>query len=194
MLLSVSQFTDSAVSEVSIPPRPTKDVDDVLKFAAETGSGKTLAYLAPFIYICNKHPNLPLRAVVLLPSREICTQISIFLSKYFQSPPSHIILSGGTLTDASSSTSNVRIVLATPKALLQHLRISSRPTATSNKLIIIDEADMLLSGSFLIDIEKVLDQPGMNPFETRRNIEQREKNANRLEFVGAAFPHWTGEK
>lgn len=193
-LLAVSEFADSSESDVSIPPRPSEDVDDVLMFAAETGSGKTLAYLAPFIDIYNKHPNLPLRAVILLPSRELCTQTSIFLSKYFQSPPSHIVLSGGTLTDASSYSSDVRIVLATPKALLQHLRMSSRPTATSDKLIIIDEADMLLSATFLRDIEKVLDQPGMKPFATRRNGEQRQNNANRLVFVGATFPHWTGEK
>lgn len=178
-------------ADVRRPERHADDVDDVLMFAAETGSGKTLAYLLPFVETAREAP-VNMKAVIMVPSRELCAQISTFLQDYFDDAPRHVVLAGGAPPDASDMR-DVRIVIATPGALLQHLRVSSRPDI-SDKLIVVDEADMLLTGSFLREVERVLDQPGMKPFATRRNGPLRAMNANRLLFVGATFPHWTGAK
>lgn len=178
-------------AELTAPNRSPDDVNDVLMLAAETGSGKTLAYLLPYVQVVQT-ASVNLKAIILVPSRELCDQISAFLQNYFVAAPRHVILAGGAPPDPSDMR-DVRIVIATPGALLQHLRVSPRPDI-SDKFIVVDEADMLLTGSFLYDLERVLDQPGMKPFATRRNGPLRSVNANRLLFVGATFPHWVGTK
>lgn len=173
------------------PTRPAEDTDDVLMFGAETGCGKTLAYLLPYIE-ASRNASVPLKAIILVPSRELCKQTAMFLKQYFDDAPRHIVLAGGSPPDVADMK-GVQMIIATPGALLNHLRFS-RKADNSDKLIIVDEADMLLTGNFLKDIERILDQPGMKPFATRRNAPLRAANANRLLFVGATFPHWTGDK
>lgn len=182
---------NSKHSAVEHPTRPPEDVNDVLMFGAETGCGKTLAYLLPFIEASRDSP-VPLKAIILVPSRELCNQTATFLQQYFEDAPRHIVLAGGNPPDVSDMK-GVRLIIATPGALLNHLKMNRRAD-NSDKVIIIDEADMLLTGAFLKDIERILDQPGMKPFATRRNAAIREANANRLVFVGATFPHWTGDR
>lgn len=185
---------DDELADMSVlepPTRPEEDVDDVLMFGAETGCGKTLAYLMPYIEASRNSP-IPLKAIILVPSRELCNQTAGFLKHYFEDVPRHIVLAGGNSPDVADMK-GVQMIIATPGALLNHLRFN-RKADNSDKLIVIDEADMLLTGSFLKDIERILDQPGMKPFATRRNASLRAANANRLLFVGATFPHWTGDK
>lgn len=183
--------TEEGTEDVVRPTRLAEDIDDVLMFGAETGSGKTLAYLLPYVQtVVNASINV--KAIILVPSRELCNQVAQFLQEYFDSPPAHIVLAGGNPPDVSD-TKDVQVVIATPASLLNHMRFS-RKVDISDKIIIVDEADMLLSGGYLQHIEAILDQPGMKPFATRRNGDVRAANGNRLVFVGATFPHWTGEK
>lgn len=171
--------------------REKDDVNDVLMIGAETGSGKTLAYLLPYIEAVQKS-TVQLKAVVLVPSRELCRQTAHFLKTYFENVPKYVVLAGGAPPDASDIR-DVKVVIATPGALLNYFRFSQKAD-TSDKYIVVDEADMLLTGGFRRDVEEILDQPGMKPFATRKNRDVRERNANRLLFVGATYPHWTGEK
>lgn len=173
------------------PHPPEEDVDDVLMFGAETGSGKTLAYLLPYVETVRKTA-VDLKAVILVPSRELCWQVAGFLSSHFTDAPTHLVLAGGRPPDVSD-VGKVRVIVATPGALLNYFRFNQKADA-SDKMIVIDEADMLLTGSFLKDVERILDQPGMKPFATRKNGSLRRMNRNRLLFVGATYPHWTGEK
>lgn len=174
------------------PLPPVDDLDDVMMVGAETGSGKTLAYLLPYVEAARKAPQVNLKAIILVPSRELCWQVADLLAKYFPDAPQHLVLAGGQPPDVSDIKA-VRAVIATPATLLNYFRFSEKPDS-SDKMIIIDEADMLLSGSFLRDVERILDQPGMKPFATRKNGELRAMNRNRLLFIGATYPHWTGEK
>ena len=173
------------------PEVPENDIDDVLMIGAETGSGKTLSYLLPYVQLMHNPPT-EIKAVILVPSRELCWQVSMFLEQYFEDVPRHMVLSGGNPPDASD-VEGVKIVIATPAALLNYFRFHDKPDA-SDKYIVVDEADMLLAGGFLSDVERILDQPGMKPFARRRNGEERKRNRNRLVFVGATYPHWTGER
>ncbi|KAI0566223.1 RNA helicase [Gracilaria domingensis] len=173
------------------PEPPQDDVNDVLMVGAETGSGKTLAYLLPYVEALRTSP-IDLKAVILVPSRELCWQTSNFIKSYFEEMPRYLVLAGGAPPDVSD-VKGVKMIIATPSALLKYFRFSQKADL-SDKMIIIDEADMLLSGGFLADIECILDQPGMKPFATRRNRSVRDMNRNRLVFVGATYPHWTGEK
>lgn len=191
---SILESEGEAGQEATAPkrPRPPKDdINDVLMFGAETGSGKTLAYLLPYVETV-RNTGVDLKAVILVPSRELCWQVAGFLSSYFPDAPTHLVLAGGRPPDVSD-VKKVRVIIATPSALLNYFRFNQKADA-SDKMIVIDEADMLLSGSFLKDVERILDQPGMKPFATRKNGSLRRMNRNRLLFVGATYPHWTGEK
>lgn len=192
-----SEKLDETVAQVGTaeapqrPQPPAEDIDDVMMVGAETGSGKTLAYLLPYVETVRKS-TVPVKAIILVPSRELCWQVGSFLTSYFQDAPMHLVLAGGNPPDVSD-IKKVRVVIATPSALLNYFRFSQKPDA-SDKMIVVDEADMLLSGGFLRDIERILDQPGMKPFATRKNGKLRAMNRNRLLFIGATYPHWTGEK
>lgn len=190
---------DDAIDDTAAPPLeylppspPYNDTDDVLLLGAETGSGKTLAYLLPFLEALRQFPDTGVKAVVLMPSRELCAQVLRLLRTYVPDPPRALVLAGGLPPDVSDIPS-VRIFIATPAALLNHMRFSAR-SDKNDKYIVVDEADMLLSGSFRGEVEKILQQASMKPFATRRNTVERARNRNRLVFVGATFPHWTGER
>lgn len=172
------------------PDPPERDVDDVLMVGAETGSGKTLSYLLPFIEAMRRHPDADVKAVVLQPTRELCAQTLRLLHSYVPAAPRALVLSGGSLPDVHD-LKNVRIYIATPAALRQYVNFSTA-ALRNDKYIVVDEADMLLSGSFLSEVSHILAQPSMKPFATRRNSQRG--NRNRLVFVAATYPHWVGTR
>jgi superfamily II DNA/RNA helicase len=185
-----SDDVPAPVYERPLPPNP--DPDDVIMLGAETGSGKTLAYLLPYIEALRRNPNSPVKAIIMVPSRELCSQVARQLKSYFPDAPPHLILAGGLPPDVDD-VKNVRIVIATPAALLNYFRFSTKIDG-NDKYIVVDEADMLLTGSFCGQVTEILNQPGMKPFAMRKNRSQRALNRNRLLFVGATYPHWTGER
>lgn len=180
------------VLEYQRPTPPEGDTDDVIMLGAETGSGKTLAYLLPYIEACRRNPDTPTKAIIMVPSRELCAQVARLLVTYFPDAPPHLVIAGGHPPDVSD-IKTVRIVIATPAAVLNYFRFSQKMDG-NDKYIVVDEADMLLTGSFCREVEQVLNQPGMKPFAQRKNAAERAVNRNRLIFVGATYPHWTGEK
>ena len=181
------------VDESFVPPTlHEEDVDDVLIVGAETGSGKTLAYLLPFIEALKRDPESTTKAVVLLPTRELCAQTASFLHTHVPDTPRTLVLSGGKPPDVSDMP-GVKIFIATPTSLMTHMGFSE-DGLRSDKYIVVDEADMLLTGSFLDDVARALNSPSMKPFATRRNTRARRHNRNRLVFVGATYPHWVGER
>lgn len=191
---SETPISDLPLQSSPLPDRPSRlpeDVNDVLMIGAETGSGKTLAYLLPYVQAV-RTATTDLKAVILVPSRELCSQIATFLTSYFETPPPHIVLAGGQPPDVADIKA-VKVVIATPTALLNYFRFNPKHDA-SDKYIVIDEADMLLSGAFLPDVERILNQPGMKPFATRKNSHLIDANRNRLLFIGATYPHWTGDR
>lgn len=190
--VSAGDASPSSVAEFERPPPPESDPDDVIMLGAETGSGKTLAYLMPYIEAVRLHPESPVKAIIMVPSRELCSQVARQLTTYFPDAPPHLVLAGGLPPDVDD-VKNVRVVIATPAALLNYFRFSSKIDG-NDKYIVVDEADMLLTGSFCKEVGEVLDQPGMKPFAQRKNKALRAVNRNRLLFVGATYPHWTGER
>ncbi len=53
------------------PPPPADDADNVLLIGAKTGSVKTLAYLLPFVEVLRQYPGTGVKALPLMPSREL---------------------------------------------------------------------------------------------------------------------------
>lgn len=135
--------------------------------AAETGSGKTLAYLLPILELINKHKiSFPHtgsvrspRCIILVPSRELATQIHVLtkhLSKFCSIRP-QLVIGSSEYERKIVLDKNMDILIATPGSLRTLL---SKKQINMEKLIqiVLDEADTLLDDSFWGEIKYLLNQ------------------------------------
>jgi ATP-dependent RNA helicase DDX31/DBP7 len=120
---------------------------------SQTGSGKTLAYLLPIIHdLMQRTPLIQrqdgTRALVLAPTRELCTQIHSVLTKVVRCC---VWIVGGCLSGGEKKKSEkarlrkgISILVATPGRLLDHLKTTESFSLTNLEWVILDEADRLL--------------------------------------------------
>lgn len=140
-----------------------------------------------------------MRGVVLVPSRELAAQTLAFLSAYFPAPhtPSAAVLAS-TLSPAAIAAAD--ILIATPGSLRNAAWALGRDAswAAAVKYVVVDEADMLMTGGFAADVEALLDGAGgvdgWKPRRMRRNADAVAANASVVVFAGATYPQWEGER
>ncbi|PHJ23931.1 atp-dependent nucleolar rna, partial [Cystoisospora suis] len=153
-----------------------------------TGCGKTLAYVLPMLQRLllmsenevNPLAEIPFQALILVPSKELCFQVySVCLSlmKYL---PASITLNHTAILSSSSPSSlpflPPSILIATPAgaesyfSYLQHLQ--STPVnallAKHLQMLIVDEADLLLSFGYEKEIKKIMSRL---PSTTDRHVQ-----------------------
>ncbi|EFA81852.1 putative RNA helicase [Heterostelium album PN500] len=129
---------------------------------ARTGSGKTAAYSVPIVQkiLMSKANNNKkcIRAVVLVPTRELCEQVkNHFLQICFYTQLSVVQLAGdqseseqkGLLRDIPD------IIISTPTRLVNHLKSGSIQLESSLEMLVIDEADLVLSYGYQEDINTI---------------------------------------
>ena len=123
-----------------------------LYVAAPTGSGKTVAYAVPVIQMIHNRIVPRIRAVVVVPTRELARQVSqTFQRLTAGSKLSFMCLNAANATFASETTALHRnttdIIVSTPGRLIDHLTAS---TIDLNHLqcLVLDEADRLLSQNY----------------------------------------------
>ena len=134
---------------------------------AQTGTGKTAAYCLPILEHLLKHPvklsPLEPRALILAPTRELCSQINDSIETYGKDLgiKSCAIYGGvGQKTQVEALKRGADIVVATPGRLLdlldqRHLRLSKV------EKFVLDEADRMLDMGFIDDIQKIVERlPG----------------------------------
>ena len=136
--------------------------EDILA-QAPTGSGKTLAYLIPVLENLEpqgKGKHYP-RALVLAPTRELCTQIAS-VGRDLLSNREGIrtgLLTGGYDMNAQirSFKKGADIVIGTPARVMDHLRRHTfKPQEC--QILVLDEADEMLSMGFREDVEQIITQ------------------------------------
>lgn len=127
---------------------------------APTGTGKTCAFGIPIVEKVD--PTLPqLQALILCPTRELCTQITDDLRNlaYFKPELKIVSVYGGQPIDKQINAlkKKPQVVVATPGRLLDHLH---RRTLTLDKtrIAVLDEADEMLDMGFFKDVRKILDR------------------------------------
>ena len=148
------------VQEAAIPP--ALQGQDVLG-TAQTGSGKTAAYALPLLDQWLKAPrHTPKRlfGLVLVPTRELATQVGEFirsLSKSLPVPAKTAIVFGGVSINPQMMglRGGVDFIVATPGRLLDlidHNALSIGHVST----LVLDEADRLLDMGFADEINRIL--------------------------------------
>ncbi len=127
---------------------------------AQTGTGKTAAFGIPLL--AKIDPNKPvIQAVVLAPTRELSTQISIMLRNYGKYMDIKIVCvhGGGNIHRQMRLLSRpTHVLVATPGRLCDLLRRKLVLDFKDVKVAVIDEADKILEMGFMDDMGSILSQ------------------------------------
>jgi ATP-dependent RNA helicase RhlE len=124
--------------------------------SAETGSGKTASFLLPILNNLIDKPRGTTRALVLVPTRELASQVHGDLRDLARhTPVTGAAIFGGVSHGPQTQAfrRGVDIVIATPGRLLDHLRDVSLDRL---EYLVLDEADRMLDMGFLPEIRKIL--------------------------------------
>ncbi|KAF9192404.1 ATP-dependent RNA helicase dbp6 [Haplosporangium sp. Z 767] len=132
--------------------------------SAPTGSGKTLAYVLPIIEILSQRVVTRLRALVVLPTRDLCVQVKETFETFAKGTDLKIATSTGQNSFAHEQNilvgdahtqqlvlgghSRVDILITTPGRLIDHIKSTPNFTLQHLRFLVIDEADRLLNQSF----------------------------------------------
>ena len=133
-------------------------VKDLLGQAA-TGTGKTAAFALPLLHQLPEgrrgdHPS----ALVLVPTRELCMQVSEALHRYGKGRDARVLpIYGGQpiYRQLRELKRGVDVVVATPGRALDHVQ---RGTLDLDSVVtvVLDEADEMLDMGFADDLEGIL--------------------------------------
>jgi len=132
---------------------------------AQTGTGKTAGFVLPMLHRLMAQPavrdargKLPIRALILTPTRELAAQVEESVRVYGKhSKLSSMVMFGGVgmQPQIDKLRRGVDILVATPGRLLDHH--GQRTLDLSHvEIFVLDEADRMLDMGFLPDIRKVL--------------------------------------
>jgi ATP-dependent RNA helicase RhlE len=132
---------------------------------AQTGTGKTAGFVLPMLQRLMAKPavrdargKLPIRALILTPTRELAAQVEESVRNYgkYAGLSSMVMFGGvGMQPQIDRLKRGVDILVATPGRLLDHH--GQRTLDLSHvEIFVLDEADRMLDMGFIHDIKKVL--------------------------------------
>ncbi|KAM0753774.1 DEAD-domain-containing protein [Meredithblackwellia eburnea MCA 4105] len=176
-------------SECSHLLYPTYAPPRDLCVSAPTGSGKTLSYVVPIAESLQRRVVTRLRALVVLPTRDLVPQVRDTFETYCKGTGLKI----GTITGAHSfaheqsllvgenvdeslqgGSSTFDILISTPGRLMDHIQSTKGFSLQHLRYLVIDEADRLLTQSFQDWLPSILNvlkppaslSPGPSPAES----------------------------
>ena len=136
-----------------------------LMAGAQTGTGKTAAFtlpvlqkLLPFASSSTSPARHPVKALVLVPTRELAIQVEESVKTYAKhSKLRSLVVYGGTdiKTQTPTLKRGVEILVATPGRLLDHVEMKS-VQLNQVQMLVLDEADRMLDMGFMPDLKRIL--------------------------------------
>ena len=133
--------------------------------AAQTGTGKTAAFALPLLQRLLKHENSstsparhPVRALVLLPTRELADQVAQQVKLYakYTNLRSAVVFGGMDMKPQTLELKKgVEVLVATPGRLLDHIE-AKNAVLGQVEYVVLDEADRMLDSGFLPDLQRIL--------------------------------------
>jgi superfamily II DNA/RNA helicase len=171
-------FTSATPIQTLAIPAVLRGAD--LLGSAQTGSGKTAAFALPLLQLLQDgqtHTPRRVRALVLVPTRELAAQVGEVLrslAQHLPQPPKVAVLFGGVSINPQMMglRGGADVVVATPGRLLDLVEHNALKLSAVTQLVL-DEADRLLDLGFADELQKVL---ALLP-ATRQNL-----------FFSATFP------
>ena len=133
--------------------------------AAQTGTGKTAAFSLPLLQRLLKHESSstsparhPVRALVLLPTRELADQVAQQIALYakYTKLRSTVVFGGMDMKPQTIELKKgVEVLVATPGRLLDHIE-AKNAVLNQVEYVVLDEADRMLDFGFLPDLQRIL--------------------------------------
>lgn len=132
-----------------------------LRVTARTGSGKTAAFVLPMLnrLIGDAQPRVDVRALVLLPTRELAQQTLKQVERFAQ----FTFIKAGLVTggeDFKVQAAMLRrvpdVLIGTPGRLIEHLDAGNLKLADV-EILVLDEADRMLDMGFAEDVVRLVE-------------------------------------
>jgi len=161
-LTNAAFLIPTPVQAKAIPP--ALELKDILA-TASTGTGKTLSFLIPMIerlettsVPSTRGKRGPIRALILLPTRELAMQVLEAYAKLVPNAKHDSVLVCGGLsenTQLDNLDRGPRLVVATPGRLEDYLR-RREINLGSVEMLVLDEVDRMLDMGFLPAIRRIV--------------------------------------
>jgi ATP-dependent RNA helicase RhlE len=165
------------IGHLNPTPIQEKVIPEVLRrndviACAQTGTGKTGAFAIPILQLLNKKFGdsadvKTLSVLIISPTRELAVQISENIQAYakFTNIKSGVVFGGASMQpQINLLKSGLHILVATPGRLLD-LRKQGIINLDEIKILVLDEADLMLDMGFIDEVQKII---RLSP-----NLEQR---------------------
>lgn len=133
--------------------------------AAQTGTGKTAGYSLPVLQSLLYYASAsmsparhPVRALVLVPTRELADQVYEDVRKYakYTCLRAAVVFGGVDIsTQTGTLRAGVEILIATPGRLLDHVQ-QKNVSLGQTHILVLDEADRMLDMGFLPDLQRIV--------------------------------------
>ena len=163
-----------------------------LMAGAQTGTGKTAAFSLPMLQNLLPQANAsaspakhPIRALILVPTRELAIQVQESIQIYAKHTNLRsLVVYGGVdiKTQTPALMRGVEILVATPGRLLDH--VEQRTLSLSQvQMLVLDEADRMLDMGFMPDLKRIL---ALLP-KQRQNLMFSATFSNEIKKLSEAF-------
>ena len=188
--LSESGYTTPTPIQLQAIPLVLEGQD--LMAGAQTGTGKTAAFslpllqkLLPFASSSPSPARHVVRALILVPTRELAIQVEASVKAYAKhSHLRSLVVFGGVdiKTQIPPLRNGVEILVATPGRLLDHIE---QKTVQLNQvqILVLDEADRMLDMGFMPDLKRIL---ALLP-KQRQNLMFSATFSNEIKKLSAEF-------
>jgi superfamily II DNA/RNA helicase len=164
LLRAVGEKSYAVPTPIQIAAIPAVLRGDDVRASAQTGSGKTAAFALPMLQLLGRNPPespRPVRALVLVPTRELAMQIAESFrgyARYFAQPLKIIDVFGGVSINPQmmSLRGGADIVVATPGRLID-LAEHNALRLNAITALVLDEADKLFDLGFADELKRILE-------------------------------------
>ena len=149
-------FTEPMPIQAQAIPLAQKSLD--LLGCAQTGSGKTAAFALPILHRLLEHPRRGLRALIVVPTRELAAQVETAFRDYgrFTAIKVAVVIGGvGYQGQRQALAQGAQVLVATPGRLLDLLGQGTF-RLDEVEVLVLDEADRMLDMGFLPDIREII--------------------------------------
>ena len=164
---------------------------------ARTGSGKTLAFVLPIIEKLKYQPN---EALILVPTRELATQIYEVIRDLGNPKVKATPIYGGvSINNQITKLENgINIVIGTPGRIID-LYKRRKLRLNDMRFVVVDEADRMFDMGFTPDVKYILDQVHTNfqfmlfsaTFDNGIRELVKKYSKNEFEFLNLSRDHLT---
>ncbi len=123
---------------------------------AKTGTGKTAAFGLPILHLAD--PNVPMQALILVPTRELAAQVSAEISELGKHTPirATCIIGGESMRQQVKSVKGGGHVLVGTPGRVMDLHGRGDIHFDHVRFVVLDEVDRMLDIGFREDIRKIL--------------------------------------